>query len=494
MKKNKKQIINNIFIIFSHNLINIFFVIINLSLILILNLINIKAYDIYTNKVVIPDKIISKPIKINDENIICFFKNHIEIFDNDLNSIVNVSIKADKVFDSFKIQNYKIIPFLSNNLLNLFIIDENLTNNKLTNYKIQTVGNFNNLKSVIFNSKNDFTKELITYFDNKINTFYINLNLYNIDNIYINIKNKSEKEVGDFKQIKKIYNYFYTYDKYEKLIIFNNDFEVIGKYNLGKAGSELHESKDNKFVLASDKGFYIIYSTDFKIISKQDFSSYPLKLIKINDTQFITITNNYNLISFNLDNNNIISNKVDLFLFEPNDFINVFYHDGILLNLYDYYNPYAFISTGYTDINLDKNTATIQYIDYDINNQDINNQNLVLTLSGSTYLNINRTQFIKDKNTKKYKSIYNYNTYQFKISPFYIININPLSIIYYKLLQSLPLNYYASVNIPKDKYYNSFYDTYYFNTFYSLFSYVLVIKNNLYWFTNYPKHTVIFKL
>ncbi|MGB9638191.1 MAG: hypothetical protein ACPL1F_02705, partial [bacterium] len=69
-----------------------------------------------------------------------------------------------------------------------------------------------------------------------------------------------------------------------------------------------------------------------------------------------------------------------------------------------------------------------------------------------------------------------------------------LSIRYYKLLQSMPINYYASVNIPKDKYYNSFYDTYYFNTFYNLFSYVLINNINLYYFINYPKHTAIFKL
>ncbi|MGB9639235.1 MAG: hypothetical protein ACPL1F_08145, partial [bacterium] len=359
-------------------------IIINLIFVLILNLTIIKAYDIQGNKVVIPDKIISKPIKINNQNIICFFKNHIEILDNDLNSIANINTKVDKVFDSFKIQNYSIIPFLSENLLNLFIIDDSLLN-----YKIEPLENFKNLKSVIY--KDDFTKELITYSDNKINTFYIDLNIYNKDNIYniIKIKNKSEKEIGGFKQIKKIYNYFYTYDNYEKLIIFNSNFEVIGKYNLGRAGSELHESKDNKFVLASDKGFYVIDSTDFKIISKQDFSSYPLKLIKISDSQFITMTNNYKLISFNLDNNyNIISNKIDLFLFEPYEFVNIFYHDGILLNLYDYYNPYAFISTGYTNINLNKNTATIQYIDYDLNNTD-----LVLILSGSIYLNIDRTQF-----------------------------------------------------------------------------------------------------
>ncbi|MGC8815180.1 MAG: hypothetical protein ACP5O4_03150 [bacterium] len=473
MKKIKKQIISK------------YKIIINLIFVLILNLTIIKAYDIQGNKVVIPDKIISKPIKINNQNIICFFKNHIEILDNDLNSIANINTKVDKVFDSFKIQNYSIIPFLSENLLNLFIIDDSLLN-----YKIEPLKNFKNLKSVIY--KDDFTKELITYSDNKINTFYIDLNIYNKDNIYniIKIKNKSEKEIGGFKQIKKIYNYFYTYDNYEKLIIFNSNFEVIGKYNLGRAGSELHESKDNKFVLASDKGFYVIDSTDFKIISKQDFSSYPLKLIKISDSQFITMTNNYKLISFNLDNNyNIISNKIDLFLFEPYEFVNIFYHDGILLNLYDYYNPYAFISTGYTNINLNKNTATIQYIDYDLNNTD-----LVLILSGSIYLNIDRTQFIKDKNTKKYKNVYNYNTYQFKINPFYIINVNPLSIRYYKLLQSMPINYYASVNIPKDKYYNSFYDTYYFNTFYNLFSYVLINNINLYYFINYPKHTAIFKL
>ncbi|MGC8734813.1 MAG: hypothetical protein ACP5RD_07250, partial [bacterium] len=67
MKKIKKQIISK------------YKIIINLIFILILNLTIIKAYDIQGNKVVIPDKIISKPIKINNQNIICFFKNHIEI-------------------------------------------------------------------------------------------------------------------------------------------------------------------------------------------------------------------------------------------------------------------------------------------------------------------------------------------------------------------------------------------------------------------------------
>lgn len=454
-----------------------------LSLFSLLQKANANEFQLFEkNKIIINDKIISKPITIDDNYVICCFKNQIEILDNNLNQIVNIPTKIDRVFDYFKINDYILIPFLNDNTLYLFIINYNNFN-----YTIKTIDKFDNIKSVIFNEKNEFIKELIAYFDKQIYRYYINLkNIYN-NEIDFNLRKNWEGEIGNLKGIKKIYNYYYGYDYYDKLIIFDENFNTIGKYKLGKAGSKLYPIKDNKFVLASDKGFYIIDSNNFSIISKQDFSSLPITLIKVNDYQFITITNDYKLISFNIDNNyNISSSKLDLFIFEPYEFVNIFYHDGILLNLYDYYNPYTFISTGYTDITIKKDN--IQYIDY-----DTKDDNLFLSLSGSIYLNINRTQFIKDKNTKKYKNVYNYNSYQFKINPIYLINTNLLSIRYYRLLQSIPLSYYSSINIPKDKYYNSFYDTFYFKSLYNIFSYVISTDYNLYYFINYPKHTVIYK-
>ncbi len=465
-----------------------------LNLFLLLYKTNANEYEIFgKDKIVINDQIISKPIKIDNNFIISCFKNQIRIFDNNLNLITTIPIKIDRSFEHFKINDYIFIPFLNDNILYLIAINYNQLN-----YTIKTIDKFENIKSVIFNKKNDFIKELIIYSNNQINRYYLSFkSIYNNENIYNNDKNNNdtnfdlrknwEGEIGNFKGIKKIYNYYYGYDPYEKLIIFDDNFNIIGKYNLGKAGSELYPIKDNKFVLASDKGFYIIDSNNFIIISKQDFSSFPIKLIKINDSQFITITNDYKLISFNIDNNyNISSNKLDLFIFEPNEFVNIFYYDGILLNLYDYYNPYAFISTGYTDITINKDN--IQYIDY-----DTKDNYLFLSLSGTIYLNINRTQFIKDKNTKKYKNVYNYNSYQFKISPLYLVNTNSLSIRYYKLLQSIPSYYYSSINIPKDKYYNSFYDGFYFKSLYNIFSYIITTDYNFYYFINYPKHTVIYK-
>jgi hypothetical protein len=467
-----------------------------LSFLLFINVYSTNYDSIYSKKIVLSSNLVSNPINYLDKFIICPFKDKITILDRDLNIIQNIGVNLSFFLEPFYYQEKFIVPFVDkDNYLNLFILYNNsnslneISLNELNNineqsnfnFTIKKLNKYQTIKSLVYKNK-----EIYVYYKNFVSKIKIKEDIYRND-FNFNFIFEEPVEVGEYVKFGRIFDFYYGYDKFDKLNILDKNFNLVGKYNLGKNLSNIYEIDDSKFVLASEKGFYLIDSNGFQIVSKVDFSGTPLNLHKINNTKFFTVTNDFKLILFNLSSDYKISSySNNLFLFNYYDFRNMFINDTLITTLYGISNPFRnFLMSSEFYVNKDR----IYSYGY-----SLSDNNLYLVTSSFIYITLRKYgyNYFSKKDKNRYYSFYE--NYRFRNTAFYTINLDSNTLRNYSLLQSIPLYYYGSLYDSKDKSYRSFSNYYDYYSYYSpIVSYVVSLQNNLYFIINYPNHTVIMK-
>jgi hypothetical protein len=460
-----------------------------LLFLLFINVYSANYDSIYSKKIVLSSNLVSSPINYRDKFIICPFKDKITILDSDVNIIQNIGINLSFFLEPFYYQEKFIVPFVDkDNYLNLLILYNNYnTLNELNsideqnnfNFIIKKLNKYQTIKSLVYKDK-----EICVYYKNFVSKIKIKEDIYKND---FNFIFEEPVEVGEYVKFGRIFDFYYVYDKFDKLNILDKNFNLVGKYNLGKDLSNIYEIGNSKFVLASEKGFYLIDSNGFQIVSKIDFSGTPLNLHKINNTKFFTVTNDFKLILFNLSSDyKIISYAIDLFLFNYYDFRDMFINDTLIATLYGISNPFRnFLMSSEFYVNKDR----IYSYSY-----SLSDNNLYLVTSSFIYITLRKYgyNYFSKKDKNRYYSFYE--NYRFRNTVFYTINLDSNTLRNYSLLQSIPLYYYGSLYDSKDKSYRSFSNYYDYYSYYSpVVSYVVSLQNNLYFIINYPNYTLIIK-
>jgi hypothetical protein len=460
-----------------------------LLFLLFINVYPAKYDSIYSKKIVLSSNLVSSPINYRDKFIICPFKDKITILDSNLNIIQNIGTNLSFFLEPFYYQEKFIIPFVDkDNYLNLLILYNNSnTLNELDsideknnfNFIIKKLNKYQTIKSLVYKNK-----EICVYYKNFVSKIKVKEDIYNND---FNFIFEESVEVREYVKFGRIFDFYYGYDKFDKLNILDKNFNLVGKYNLGKNLSNIYEIDNSKFVLASEKGFYLIDSNEFQIVSKVDFSGTPLNLHKINNTKFFTVTNDFKLILFNLSSDYKISSyAIDLFLFNYYDFRDMFINDTLIATLYGISNPFRnFLMSSEFYVNKDR----IYSYSY-----SLSDNNLYLVTSSFIYITLRKYgyNYFSKKDKNRYYSFYE--NYRFRNTAFYTLNLGSNTLRNYSLLQSIPLYYYGSLYDSKDKSYRSFSNYYDYYSYYSpIVSYVVSLQNNSYFIINYPNHTLIIK-